>query len=368
MSTLNEATTSRQVGDGYVLRPGERSDWNAVRSLYIECGGRSDAWFAWRYEDAPSVERAPIVVAEADGEVVGATASRGLRLRSGSAAAVALQVGTPVVAPAHRDRGLPAEMVAFLRDCAEQDCVLTVMDDGTLTNCLGPDWVRVQTQPTYYRVQNPAGLLDDSRRSVRALARALTPLARSYTAVRDSLAPISAGIDVTRHESVPVATFVDLYRRAVPFGLHAERDRRFYDWRLETPAWSYRAYTGGHDGPKVGIVTGTRTVDGTREVALTDVVPLVGVRRRLALTAVLRRICRDHPDADVVTCRGSAVPASLLSKFGFRPDTSVPISAVTSPATLAVAPAGGDGNREVLGVDVTEPTCWRLSGVEQVPD
>lgn len=53
--------------------------------------GKSEEWFAWRFAANPYVEEISMVVAEANGELVGAEPCLAVPLRAGDASALAFQ-------------------------------------------------------------------------------------------------------------------------------------------------------------------------------------------------------------------------------------------------------------------------------------
>jgi hypothetical protein len=363
---MNTTVSRTYSDDAYTVRLYESGDRAACLRLFETATGTpNEETFTWLCERNPYSDHAPVVVAVADGTVVGATTALALPLRAGSREGVGLQPVSTVVHPDHRDEAVRSRLRSYLREYYEPRqpvCLFELTasrsgrDDG--------EWTTVETVPTYYRVQSPTGLVDRTGGKTTAAAAAVAgPLASAYHALRDAVAPFPPGLEVSRHDGVPAELLASLYQRAIPQAVHTARDASFYRWRFDRPSWTYRTYTAGHDGPEVGIVTGTGTVDGTRVVTLMDVVPMLGVRRRVALNAVLGRVCADAADAAVLACDGRALPESLLSEFGFLPDTSLPLSAVSRPTTHAVCPLTDD--QQVLGRDGRRREDWRLTMVER---
>lgn len=176
-------------------------------------------------------------------------------------------------------------------------------------------------------------------------------------------------VTVRRFADVPVEQFVELAEQARPGTIHANRDETFYEWRFNNPLWSYDAYVATRGGePLAGIITGTRTDDGTKETCLSDVAPLgTTPDRRDGLVAILERILADRRDVAMVAASGRAIPSDLLAQFGFRSDQSLPFSKLTQPTTQVTYPLAGDGGHEwtVAGRAITDPLNWTVTFAEQ---
>ncbi|AEH37678.1 GNAT family N-acetyltransferase [Halopiger xanaduensis] len=358
--------------DPYTIRPYEPDDREDFLELYDRVlGDRDDEWFRWKYEDNPYVDHVPMIVATHEGRVVGTKPSFALELRAGNRTLRALQPADVMVHEDHRRRGLYSRTTERLKERyrdREADLFFNFPNEATLSGSLKHGWRIVEEVPTYYRVQRPDALVDGDER-LEALATAAGPVAAAYFRARDRLADPPTDVVVRRFADVPVEQFVDCYEQAVPGTLHAHRDETFYEWRFENPKWTYDAYVASRDGdPIAGVITGTRTQDGTKETCLTDLVPLARTReRRDGLEAILARVLSDRRDSALLAASGRAVDPALLGQFGFRSDQSLPFSNVTQPTTQVTYPLADDGGHEwtVAGRAIADPSNWTVTFAEQ---
>ncbi|WP_440772681.1 GNAT family N-acetyltransferase [Natronorubrum sp. DTA28] len=170
-------STSPATQPSYTIRSFEPSDRDALLSLYetVFEKERGADWFRWKYAENPYVDHVPIVVADADGELVGCRAFFALELRVGDDRPIAYQPCDTMVHPEHRDRGLFSRMNEY---------ALERYADGPPTLCfnfpnesakpgnLKHGWKEIGTVPTYYRPQDPVESIkkvaDDADRDDRA--------------------------------------------------------------------------------------------------------------------------------------------------------------------------------------------------------
>ena len=356
--------------DPYEIRPYEPGDREDFLELYdLVLGERDDGWFRWKYEENPYTDHVPMTVAVADDRVVGTKPCFALELRVGERTVRGYQPADVMVHPDHRRNGLYSRTTELLkthyRD-RDPSLFFNFPNPATLSGSLKHGWQVVEEVPTFYRVQRPDALVDDGRLS--RFAGMARPLARAYLRARD-LTISSEALTVDWYDDVPVEPFVELYERAVPSTLHAHRDETFYHWRFRNPQWKYEAYVARRHGDAIaGVVVGTRDRDGTGQVCLTDVVPLESAPDREAgLVAILKQVLADQRDADLVAASGRAIPPSLLRRFGFHADDSLPLSALTVPTTQVAYPIADDGGHEwtVAGRAITDPTNWTVTFAEQ---
>lgn len=366
---MNDATTEKRRHDRYVVRPYEPDDREDFLALYrLVFGDASDEWFDWKYADNPFLDRVPVTVAEADGEVVGAKPTFALRYSTPGGESIALQSSDVMVHPDHRRRGLFSRMIRLLLDrYGDRDEVSLFFlfpNEMTLAGSLKAGWEVVESVPTYYRIQNPGNYFDfDGDDALgRAATRGANLAAEGYLGVRDLLADRPSDVTVRRRDEVPVELFADL-SAPVADRLHAVRDETFFAWRFRNPRWEYRSYVAERRGePVAGLVVGRADRDGASVVNVADVVPLTAGRRRETASALLAAVLADHRDADTVSCVGRALPADLLASYGFRSDAKLPLSRFTESLTLAARPAGDDWR--IGGLDVREPSSWAVSPAE----
>lgn len=360
----------------YELRFFEPADRAGFLSLYESVFGHaSGAWFDWKYANNPYADHVPVIVAANEGEIVGAKPAFALRVRVGDATHLAMQPCDTMVGADHRRRGLYAAMLDYQKDAYladETGLFFNFPNPQSMPGSLQAGWRPVSELPTYYRIHDPTSLVggEDDADGVDPVAlgtRLAAPLFGAYRRVRNRTLPSPDDVSVTRYEEVPSEVFASLYDEHVPDRIHALRDETFYDWRFENPQWTYTAYVARRDGEaRAGIVTGSRTENGTT-TNLLDTVPMVADRIHAGpIAALLTRIVTDHVDSDTLAIRGRTVPPSVLRSYGFRSDRAFPLSLVSSPSTLVTRPSTDEGlsSWEIEGVDLLDESNWSLSYCE----
>lgn len=370
-------SSSGAEDDPYRIRAYEPEDREDFLDLYDLVLGDSDGeWFRWKYEENPYTDHVPISVATHDGDIVGTKPCFALDLRAGSRTVLAFQPADVMVHPDHRRRGLYSRTTEHMKERYRNGApslFFNFPNSATLSGSLKHGWQIVEEVPTFYRVQDPKGLIDadaEDARRLRTVARATRPLLGGYLRINDRFAGSIGGVRVSRFESIPSSTFVSLYRRSIPPTLHAKRDEVFYDWRFENPTWSYEGYVATRNGgPIAGIVVGTRTeADDTTVTYLTDVVPLQETAdRREGLRALLARILRDHARSDLIATSGRVLPRTMLEDYGFHGDDRLPLSWLTEPTTQVTYPISSDGGHPwtVNGRAIIDPSNWTVTFAEQ---
>ncbi|WP_054862064.1 GNAT family N-acetyltransferase [Natronolimnobius baerhuensis] len=367
-----DITSPDDEDDPYVIRPYEPDDRDDFLELYDQVlGDRNDEWFRWKYEDNPYSDHVPMIVATDEGRIVGTKPAFALELRIGEETYQGLQPADVMVHEDHRRRGLYSRTTERLKERyrdREAALFFNFPNEATLSGSLKHGWQIVEEVPTYYRVQRPDALAGDNER-LETLAKFARPFAGAYLRTRDVTVRSPRDVTVRRFADVPVEQFVELAEQARPGTIHANRDETFYEWRFNNPLWSYDAYVATRGGePLAGIITGTRTDDGTKETCLSDVAPLgTTPDRRDGLVAILERILADRRDVAMVAASGRAIPSDLLAQFGFRSDQSLPFSKLTQPTTQVTYPLAGDGGHEwtVAGRAITDPLNWTVTFAEQ---
>ena len=93
---------------GYTYRPYEPGDEEAIVDLHnaVWDGGRTLAWFRWKYVETPAVEHVPVFVAEHEGEIVGALGLAAYRMWGDGEVGLGVLGSDLVVAESHRRRGI----------------------------------------------------------------------------------------------------------------------------------------------------------------------------------------------------------------------------------------------------------------------
>lgn len=361
--------------DPYSVRPFESGDEAAVLELFRDVFD-SDVgaeWFAWKYRENPYADHAPVVVAERDGTIVGARPFVALPMCVGGERVVALQPSDAMVHPDHRRRGLFTRMTRAALDrygSGEPAFCYNFPNPNSLPGNLDLGWEVVQELPTRYRLPDAAGLLRSrvGGAAGRVAAR-LTDGVQTLLRVRERRLPAAQpGVAVRRHRDVPAGTLAGLHRDRRPAAVHATRDPAFYRWRFDEVPREYVTYVARAAGdPRGAVVVSTRSDDGDPVVTVVDVVPLGGHGAGVtAVTALLRAVVSDAPDAATILAPGEPLPDGVASAFALRDRQTPGLSRVTSPTTHVVRSLdGGDApEQSVNGVDLRDAGNWRLTFAE----
>lgn len=320
--------------DQYDIRLYEPSDEEAFLTLFEEVfGGGSEAWFRWKYPENPYVTHVPMFIAERDDELVGARPYMAFDLQVGDETVLGLQTGDTMVHPDHQRNGLftrmTARSLAYYGDLEDDVVTFSVPNALSRPGYLKLGCKAVGQLSSAYRIQDPSMLADGIG---ARLAGITTPAVGMGLSVWDRRTSTPADLTVTSHRSVPAAELAELHRRNVPDGIHAARDRRFYDWRFDRPDWAYETYVARAEGtPVAAVVVGRQG----KVAAVTEVLPLEGGKRReRGLDALFDRVTTDHADAAVIRTAADCVPTGVLRSHGFLRDDRFPLSSVTTPTVL----------------------------------
>ncbi|WP_254279426.1 GNAT family N-acetyltransferase [Haloarcula marina] len=371
--TTKALTTARAAADGYTIRwyePGDREGFMALHDRIWP--GFPDDWFDWKFADNPYLDEAPVVVAEYDGEIVGARPNLAFQMRAGDTHHVALQSGDTMVDADHRRKGLFSRMSQHLFEGyadGPPKFTFNVPNMKTTGGMVKQGFEIAGEHTTYHRVQDPATYAGRDNRLARTLGKAA---ATGYLGTRRRGLDVPSEVTVTRHADIPSRRLADLYRRRPPNEIHAFRDEQFFEYRFGNPRWEYTAYTARLGGrPVAGVVTATQETnswDSAYSYTVTkvaDVVPLVGDDERdRALPALLERVLADNADSAVVSVRGESIPQSTLAKFGFHSDQRLPLRPLATPTRMVVSPIPLDDDWRVAGRDIRDLSNWRPTFVE----
>lgn len=362
-----EATTS---GDGYRIRSYEPSDRRGFLSLYEEVFGRrrTDDWVEWRY-GGPYTDRVRMIVAERDGEFVGAEPFISLRMAGGGEAVEALQPADAMVHPEHRGNGLLARMTeTALEATAEGDGFFFNFPNASAKpTYLRLGWRQVGETATAYRVHAPSAFADSP-----GLGAAADRLARGVYGGFDSAVETAADalgrgdVEVSSHDDPPVAVLESLYERRPPDRLHVPRKAEFYRWRLANPNWDVTTYVAASGGePTAALVVGTEATAGVTYTKLLDALPPVDPDV-LALERLVTAAVADHRSSDAVVVAGDTLPRSVRRRLGFLRNDDLPLSLVTSPNDVVARPFSlGGRSWSVGGRRLADREHWELPLVVQ---
>jgi len=359
-------------------------DVDAFLTLYEAAFGSdwlTEAYVRWKYTSLTELADWPIVVAEEEGELVGAIGLLALRLRVEDVSVLGIQPVDVMVHPEHRGKNVFLDLIQAARNRLYPDEYLEFGWPNADTVGI---WTRLQQWTLinerthkfrYHRLRDHLDV-DPEDRTQRITARVLCWLYRAWLPLRDARSLPSAGVyDVTVHAEPPVETLAEMYARTTPGRLHVVRDVPFYENRLANPLNAYTTYVAEDpDGVSVATLIISKFEHGdTVEVA--DVLPIDPSSIRLdGLRAILRRVIRDHSEAAALKW-SPALPEELCGEYGFSSSEwaasmleSGPAAAYTSslvpdmePMTLCGHLVGFDS----LPVDYTDYNAWHLSGIEK---
>ncbi|WP_306054541.1 GNAT family N-acetyltransferase [Natronococcus wangiae] len=355
--------------DSYEIRRYEPADRDAFLALFEEVlgGEMGTEWFRWKYEANPYVDHVPIVIAERDGDVVGARSFFPLPLAAGTDRYTAFQPCDSMVHPDHQRRGVFTRMnEAAIERYDDVDLFFNFPNHRSLPGNLKLGWEIVSTRETYYRVQNPTAWLSQLE-PIEPVVRAL---ARGYVSARDRLADSSDGFELSWYDRVPSSLLATLAGSETVSQFHVVRDETFYEWRFENPNRTYRAGVATRGGdPVAAVVYGRKERrNGSTTVRIVDVLPLTDGSispRTAALSALLDGMLRKNEDADVCAAPAGVIPRTLLDARGFHSDERAPLKWVTASSTHVVRPSGenpSDWTRS--GRQLTDGSNWRLAFCE----
>lgn len=354
--------SSTESQDRYEIRPYDPADRAQFLSLFslVMDEDASEEWFDWKYAENPYTADVPMIVATADGDLVGARPLFALPVSVGGDRKVALQAGDLVVHPDHRRQGLFTRMSEAAVECySDHSLFFSFPNERALAGYQSFGWEQLTQRDCYYRVEHPAKLAAarTDRRSIQLGSTLATPLVRGYNWLLDRRISPPQALSVERRMETPAAVLANLYREAIPAAIHAVRDEQFYEYRFENPTHSYHTYLAFEDDePVAGIVVG-QPASTTQTTKLVDVVPLLSPPED-ALIALFDRILADHSGTTLFAAP-PVFPATVLRRFGFQPDGRLPLSTVTSQTNHVVHTARS------IGVDATEPENWLLTFAEE---
>jgi len=322
-------------------------------------------WFDWKYATNPYVDHVPIVVAERDGELVGARAFFGLQVAVDGERFTALEPCDTMVRSDHRRQGLFTRMteraIERYRD-GKPSLFFNFPNPLSLPGNLKLGWEEVRKLHTHYRVADPARLAASrSDGSKLALAgRLVTPVARAYNALRDATTSVPNGVTVRRESGVPAATLASIHRASSPGGIHAVRDETFYRWRFDNPNREYETYLAADSGSPTAMIVGRPATGDATNVKITDVAPLDdhGEPEQLAL---LGRIVSEYPEAALFSIPSRILPSDTLRRAGFLSDGAFPLSRIGTARTQVVRSLNG---WELNGLDIRDADNWNITFAE----
>jgi len=360
----------------YTIRPYDSGDADGVRALFEAVWGsdRSTEWVAYRYETNPYLDGPPMIVAERDGEVVGARPFVAVPVRAGDAAATAVYLGNVMVHPDHRRQGLFTRMTTLSTDAYADSAASFFFNFANEQSAPGYrdlGFAPVGTGPEKrLRIQRPGQLARDATRL--PVGPRLAGLADDVVAAfrtRRGSSGTSSLWHVEREPGVQAALLARLYGDGdQPTALHTRREEAFYRWLGNGPYWQYETYVASTGGaPAAAVLVRRRTGRRDRDAWVVDAVPPCSRKHLDAYGALLDAVLADHSDARVISSVGPVVherllPEPTLREFGFHSSTR-PVFAQTvgMENTLFVYGLGASTRTPSLGgLDLRDPENWTV--------
>lgn len=383
--------TEETKSDSYTVRPFESGDLDGFLSLYESVWGQRQTreWFDWKYgDDNPFYEEIPILVAETDGDLVGAKPHVPVRMRVGDATLIALIGTDTMVHEDHRRQGLFSRLTErTIERYADREPLLTFNypNENSRRGYQKAGWHLLGNRNTRaFRIQDPKPFVRQfgGRKSVVA-APVAGVIARGAYSVLDALREPEDEVTVEKNPSDPPAALGAVPRRAGDPKLHVERDETFYRWWLgesESEVTNaeddqlvertcYVAYR--RDEPVAGAIAVTYAL--TEPIfgeyfeydSVTDIIDVTPVASEEAdgVTCVLERLLADARDSRYVSVPENALSPDMHRAFGFVSQTHPRISSISElSGPLAVRPLGKQFTAG--GVVATDPDNWIVTNAE----
>ncbi|WP_225334519.1 GNAT family N-acetyltransferase [Halomicrobium urmianum] len=333
--------------------------------LYEDVWGRSRGrdWFDWRFRSNPAADAVGMVVAEADGRLVGTEPCLPFALRAGAERLRGLQPADWIVHPDYRRQGVFSRMTRrWIDDVADADLFFNFPSAALLPGLDSYGWRTAGPLRTYYRLQRPGTIADalDVNAACTAVLRRLAPVAGRCLDLVAS-ADEREYQRVVSHDGVPVGVLTDLYERSVPDALHVERSAAYLSWRYDNPCWDVTTYVSRLDGdPTAALIACRRSIPAVEKTTVADALPLAVPDEwtRAGFEACLAALCRDHADAAVLDAAADSLPTEVLAAAGFVPGDRFPLSTCTDATTFVTRPI----DATVLpGRALDETENWHLS-------
>ncbi|MDS0283658.1 GNAT family N-acetyltransferase [Haloarcula onubensis] len=351
-------------------RPADRAQFLDRYAEVLDTWSHSPEWFDWKYVSNPYVDHVPIVVATADGDLVGARGFFALPMVVDGEPRRTLQPCDTMVHRDHRGRGLFARMAerAIERYRKREAPFLfgfATEQSGEADRNLG--WRRVGTAPLAYRVENVTPLLaaQTTAPGHQFAGNIATEVVSVHNRLRESRGDGSPDARIRREEPVPAETLADIYADAPPETIHAHRDPAFYRWRLSNPNWNYTALIGESGGERAAVVV-ARTPPGKRygpEITrVAEVVPLADhAGRERLLRALLAEVRGAFPGSDLFVAPAT-MPDTVLRDQGFYREGAPPLSYLRSgrPHLVRALDSWAPGGRALTDGDNWTTTLLEL--------
>lgn len=335
---------SSGMADPIRIRPAVPGDRDRVRELMKVSLGegvipRTDAFWCWKHERNPFGE-SPVLVAEAEGQLVGLRAFMRWTWWSDGGSVSAVRAVDTATHPDWQGKGIFKRLTTSLRDAVKEEGVGLVYNTPNTQSRPGylkMGWVTVGRPTIWVRPRRPARLL-------RAIAVGRSGGSEGPPPPVD--APSAA--DVLARPTV--RQWIDRAADAPESRLHTRRTAGYLEWRYAAiPDFRYAALTSG-DGEAGAIVLLRSRKRGTlSELRICDVVAGASPDARQNAVKLLRQASRTA-DADLAIAMPGSAPDAWLALAGYLP---VP----KAGPTVTVCPL----NEAPAAPDPRFSGSWRLS-------
>jgi GNAT superfamily N-acetyltransferase len=328
------------------------------RSVFGNEGRRE--WFEWKYRENPYTDRVPIIVAEADGTLIGACPNFVLKLRVGDTVFTAVQPCDVMVHPDYRGMGIFSSLLSRSMEVHQREGVelgFTFPNEQSLPAFI-PEWEPIDHPSVCYRLLPEAAV-----KYIPEIARA--PLARVLDGItrRGGRSTDQSDVTVQRTTEVPSRTLSEIYHRHVPKRIHSVRDEEFHRWRFDRPGTEYVFHVAWSDGDPISALVKATVGDGVSH--LVESLPLQHLSDEV-IAKLLRSCLQDRGGSRSIAVFEPDVPASVLNSFGFYGIDQFPFEYIASSRSLIVNKLGSHagGDWKIGGQDVRNPASWRLSYID----
>lgn len=337
-------------GAELTVRPARPGDRKALVDLLALCLGegavpRTAAFWSWKHEDNP-FGPSPVLVAEAEGRLVGLRAFLRWRWQSGATAVPAVRAVDTATHPDWRGRGLFSALTRRLLNRVAAEGTAFVFNTPNRASGAGyrkMGWQTLGRAPLLIRPLAP-------------VSAALRLIRRGGGAVQRPEAPDLSAF--TRATALSRTPFLDDLLDARLRGRQDPRystpvDRHYLRWRYGSPpGLEYRAlWREGGSVPAAVIFHGRRR-NRLREVMVTEILTPPGPEGHREAASLLRELAaRVGADYLLAVASPRTAERQMLLRSGFFPLPGAgPIVAVRRLVSEGALP------------DPTDPASWRWSG------
>jgi len=356
----------------YIIRQFEKKDLEDFLNLYSVVFDKkgTEEWFDWKYRSNPYVDHVPIFIAEKNGTVVGARAFFPLGMTDTLGDWVAIQPCDTMVHPNYRRQGLFTKMtqraLEYYNNNERSDFVFNFPNDNSRRGNLNMDWKSVDIIDRRFRFNHFARTIhtQTDQEPIRIVGSLLNPPVRIYNKISDwlSLQSIDSGLETETENGVATNTFFELYESVSFDKIHANRSKRFYQWRFANPTRRYRSIIVRRNGsPVAGAIVGVSNRESLTHARITEIQPLDTIKKSES-DALLSRILDEYSDADVISVFGRSLPTA--ASWGFLSDQRFPLSKVRSSIHLLTRPVNLQAGWSLEGHKLLDPSEWALSYTE----